>query len=355
MSSNVSAALDELPTQAIQVVRATPVQREARGELVFTEEQEQLIRDSFANGATEQEFQVLMQVAKARRLNPFLRQIHFVKRWSSELKRNVWSAQAAIDGFRSIAEASGKYAGQDEPEYEYDPKLRDDRENPLGILLCRVRVYRKDWERPCVGVVHWDEYVQKNRDGGLSKFWREKPRVMMAKTAESVALRKAFPEELSGLYTPEEMGDAPPEEQRQLPPRKPGSGAATPSEGITPYGAPDEDRNPVPQTSEGNEFFARVLARLQSLEEQTEKCATYEDTQLVRAVLGSADKPTQLIQELSTAVQTRLISGAQHKDLGKLWQAVCRKLLKKEKALRGDAVNAFTDPPDALDDSEPLL
>ncbi len=129
------------------------------------------------------------------------------------------------------------------------------------------------------------------------------------------------------------------------PPRKPGSGAATPSEGITPYGAPDEDQNPVPATNEGNEFFTRALRRLESLEEQTAKCVTYEDTQLVRQVLGSEAAPTQFIRELSTAVQTRLISGAQHKDLGKIWQRVARQLKKREKEL-GDAANAFTDPPD---------
>ncbi len=128
------------------------------------------------------------------------------------------------------------------------------------------------------------------------------------------------------------------------PPRKPGSGAAAPG-GITPHGAPDEDTNPIPETNEGNAFFLKVMARLQSLEEQTAKCVTYDDALLVRQVLGSNAKPSQLTGELSTAVQQRLISGAQHRDLGKIWKRIDRQLQKREKEL-GDAVNAFSDGDD---------
>ncbi len=133
------------------------------------------------------------------------------------------------------------------------------------------------------------------------------------------------------------------------PPRKPGSGAAAPG-GITPHGAPDEDDNPIPETNEGNAFFLRVMARLQSLEEQTAKCVTYDDALLVRQVLGSKAKPSQLTGELSTAVQQRLISGAQHRDLGKVWQRIDRQLQKREKEL-GDALNSFNDAPDFADDA----
>ena len=116
------------------------VGRELAAALEFTPEQRQMIRDSFANGASDEEFAVLMEIAKARRLNPLLRQIHFVSRWDSQKHRSVWSAQVSIDGLRAIAERTGLYAGQDEPEFS---------ENPDGTLkLCKVRVYRKDWPRP---------------------------------------------------------------------------------------------------------------------------------------------------------------------------------------------------------------
>lgn len=181
---------------------------------MFTEDQKQIIRDTFANGASDAEFAVLLEVARVRRLNPLLKQIHFVQRWDSEKHRMVWSTQVSIDGLRAIAERTGLYQGQDEPEFV---------ENEDGtIKLCKVRVWRKDWPRPAVGVAYWAEYVQTTRDKQTGKtrptaMWARMPHVMLSKAAESIALRKAFPEDIAGLYSPEEMAqgdvfDAPPNE-----------------------------------------------------------------------------------------------------------------------------------------------
>ena len=165
---------------------------------MFTMEQQRMIRDSYAMGATREEFAMLLAIAQARRLNPLLKQIHFVKRWDSQRRCEVWSAQASIDGLRAIAERTGRYDGQDEPEFV---------EGEGGaIVCCKVRVYRKDWSRPVVGVAYWSEYVQSKKDGALTPFWARMPHVMLSKCAEAIALRKAFPEDMSGLYVPEEMG-----------------------------------------------------------------------------------------------------------------------------------------------------
>lgn len=177
-----------------------------RARLEFSEEQRRLIRDSFASGASDAEFEVLIEIARARRLDPLLRQIHFVSRWDGEKARSVWAAQVSIDGLRAIAERTGLYAGQDEPEFVHNP------DNTLK--LCKVRVWRRDWPRPSVGVAYWAEYVQTVRDRQTGKarptaMWGRMPHVMLAKCAESVALRRAFPEDMSGLYTGEEMGNAP--------------------------------------------------------------------------------------------------------------------------------------------------
>ena len=168
-------------------------------ELLFTEEQRRMIRDTYANGASDEEFAVLMEIAKARRLNPLLKQIHFVSRYDSQKQRSVWACQVSIDGLRAIAERTGLYAGQDEPVFvEQDGKL----------TCAKVAVWRKDWQRPAVGVAYWSEYVQTTRDGKPTRFWQQMPHVMLSKVAESAALRKAFPEDMSELYTPEEMGQA---------------------------------------------------------------------------------------------------------------------------------------------------
>jgi phage recombination protein Bet len=166
----------------------------------FSPDQRKMIRDSFANGASDSEFAVLMEIAKARSLNPLLRQIHFVNRWDSNKGCKVWSTQISIDGLRAVAERTGKYDGQDEPVYEYDKDGK--------LTACKVRVFRKDWSpgRGAVGVAFFTEYAQTKKDGGLTSFWATKPHIMLAKCAEALAIRKAFPEDTSGLYVAEEMG-----------------------------------------------------------------------------------------------------------------------------------------------------
>jgi phage recombination protein Bet len=194
--------LPPLPAREL-VTSESPPSRVAP--LDFTEEQRQLIRDTFANGCSDAEFAVLMEVARARRLNPLFRQIHFVQRWDSDKHRMVWAAQASIDGLRAIAQRTGLYQGQDEPEFvEHDDGT---------LKLCKVRVWRKDWPRPAVGVAYWNEYVQTTRDKHTGKLrptamWARMPHVMLAKVAEAIALRKAFPEDMAGLYTTDEMAQA---------------------------------------------------------------------------------------------------------------------------------------------------
>lgn len=195
-----------------------PVQRAQIAPLEFTPEQRKMILTSFLNGASEAEASVLLELARIRRLNPILRQIHFVKRpkWNADTRQyeDVWSAQVGIDGFRAIAERTGLYDGQDEPAFEYEGKSSLPK-------VCRVKVYRKDWTRPVVGVAHLSEYAQKKKDGTFTQMWAEKPHIMLAKCAEALALRKAFPEDFSGLYVPEEMGEAPPEKELNAGPATP--------------------------------------------------------------------------------------------------------------------------------------
>ena len=156
--------------------------------LTFTPEQEDMIRAKYAPGASPAEFAVLMEIAKTRSLNPITAQIYFIPR------AGKWSVQVSIDGLRSIAQRTGLYAGQDEPEW-----LDDDKGRPIR---CTVKVYRKDWERPAVGVAYFAEYSA----GG--SFWTKMPHLMLSKVAEALALRKAFPEDTGGLYTNDEMDQA---------------------------------------------------------------------------------------------------------------------------------------------------
>ncbi len=191
MSTNGQSAALAVVAQPQTLARAVD------GPLHFTEEQRSMIRNTYARGATEAEFEVLLEIARVRRLNPLLKQIHFVKRKNRKENTETWTPQVSIDGMRAIAQRTGLYDGQDEPEIVYDDKG--------NILKCTVRVYRKDWTRPAVGVAHFSEYAQRWPDGNLQDFWKRMPHVMIAKCAEAIAIRKAFPEDTSGLYVPEEM------------------------------------------------------------------------------------------------------------------------------------------------------
>lgn len=188
----------------------------------FSPEQERIILNTYLGGATKEEAQVLLATVARRRLDPFSKQVYFVKRWDAQKREEVWAIQTSIDGLRAIAERTGKYDGQDEPTYGEDEAGK----------FCKVKVYRKDWTagRGVVGIAYLAEFIQKKNDGSVTSFWARMPRLMLAKCAEALALRKAFPEDTAGLYIAEEMPEVAPAEPAApapaptvevLPPRKP--------------------------------------------------------------------------------------------------------------------------------------
>lgn len=259
------------------------------GALVFNDEQRQMIRDTFANGASDGEFAVLMEIARARRLNPLLRQVHFVERWDGEKHRKVWSAQVSIDGLRAIAERTGLYAGQDEPEYS---------DAPDGSLqLCKVRVWRKDWPRPAVGVAYWAEYVQTTRDKQTGKtrpaaMWARMPHVMLAKVAESIALRKAFPEDMGGLYSTDEMAQSEvgvEEQAPPAPPSKPRRERAAANDAARPA-PPPEDVVDAPPVADEPRALVDFDARLAEVELPGEAVAVWLKHRAALEALTPADR-----------------------------------------------------------------
>lgn len=167
--------------------------------LKFSDDTRRIILDTCCGGASKEEAEQLIAIAELRGLNPLAGECHFVQRYDSVKQRKVWSVQTSIDAMRIKAEETGLYDGQDEPEYEY--KNPGDR----VPVLARVRIYRKDWTRPSVGVARFDEFVQKTREGKPNHMWETMPHNQISKCAEAQAFRKGFPKRLARLYIGEEI------------------------------------------------------------------------------------------------------------------------------------------------------
>jgi phage recombination protein Bet len=190
----------------------------------YTREQLDLLKRTLANGTTDDEFALFIGTAKRLELDPFMRQIHPVKRRSYDKAANGYVEkmviQVGIDGFRAIADRTGQSDGQDGPYWcGPDGKWIDvwlDKEPPVAA---KVTVYKRGCSRGFTGVATYRSYAQTDRNGTPNRQWTQMADVMLAKCAEALALRKAHPAQLSGVYAPEEMDQADNDNRRpQSPP-----------------------------------------------------------------------------------------------------------------------------------------
>lgn len=180
-------------------------------EIGFTAEQIDVIKNQIAKDASPLELKSFLWQCQRTGLDPFARQIYFIK---SNGKVQI---QTSIDGFRLIAERSGAYEGQTAAQWcGSDGVWKDIWLSSDFPVAARVGVYKKGFREALYAVAHWAEYFA--QPGFMHK---KMPALMLAKVAESLALRKAFPNEMSGLYTQEEMNQAPESSGRIVPDQPP--------------------------------------------------------------------------------------------------------------------------------------
>lgn len=182
------------------------------------------IRQTLAADCSGPEFDLYMEVSRRVGLDPFRKQIYAVVYNKDKPAKRKMSIITAIDGFRSVAARNGDYRpDENEPDIIYSAEAKDPKTNPLGIVKATVRTFKygKDQQwHPVSGWAYWNEYAPITErwaeiDGKWSPTgefeldkrsnWYRMPHVMLPKCAEAQSLRKGWPEDLSGLYSPEEM------------------------------------------------------------------------------------------------------------------------------------------------------
>ena len=180
----------------MDAVAKKETQESALGQIVITQDQVELIKHTVARDATDDELKLYFFECRRRGVHPLDRLVHFIKRDGKV------TFQTSIDLFRSQAEDTGEYRGQKDIEYgeiiEADggkvpewAKATIKRYDPITKEILEVSA-----------TAYWKEYYPGEKLGFM---WRKMPRGQLGKCAEALALRKAFPRKLAGLYTFDEM------------------------------------------------------------------------------------------------------------------------------------------------------
>jgi phage recombination protein Bet len=191
---------DKIPASAL--VKYVP---QGHSPKVYIKMVEQIMGvDSQGHPRSYEDLVVFLVACKRSGLDPLAKQIYPVYRWDTRLGKEKMSIQAGIDGLRAVAERSGLYAGSDDAVFE------EKNGQPIKATVTVYKINKIVGDRmPITASARWSEYVQLNpKTKGPMGMWGKMPFNQLSKCAESLALRKAFPNDLVGIYSDEEMAQA---------------------------------------------------------------------------------------------------------------------------------------------------
>jgi phage recombination protein Bet len=167
-------------------------------ETLTTDQIDLLKRTMMDSQASDDELALFVQVCNRTGLDPFARQIYAIRYGGKQ------TFQVSIDGARLVAERSGRYRPGSYYWCGPDGEWREVWNEAKEPFAAKATIYKDGM--PYEAIAHWSEYVKK-KDGKRQGLWETMPRLMIAKCAEMLALRRGFPAELSGLYSLEELGN----------------------------------------------------------------------------------------------------------------------------------------------------
>lgn len=202
-------------------------------------------RDSKGRDLHLGEFDWAIEICRALRLDPLRRQLYFFCFSKDDPKRRQMVPIVAIGGYRAIAARTGNYRpSEDVPVFEYDAAAVDPLCNPKGLVKATETVWQflhGEWH-PVRAEARWDAYapILEQPEGGYTyedsgevwedsgkpkrtrvakgklvrkldpnkERWLVDPEGMLAKCAEALALRKAWPDDFAGTYVEGELDRA---------------------------------------------------------------------------------------------------------------------------------------------------
>lgn len=188
-----------------------PLSHMAAKENNFSDAELSIILKGMAGDAPDADVAVFLHICRRSGLDPLSNQIHLVVRRSNRGGPRG-TVQTGIDGYRLIADRTGRYAGSSDPLFndnltQFMFASSDDKHPKTATVVVKKLV--GELSNPTIGefqaTAMWDAYYPGTSQGYM---WDKMPFLMLGKVAEALALRKAFPGELSGIYTNEEMDQA---------------------------------------------------------------------------------------------------------------------------------------------------